>query len=244
MSRKKRHFILIAIVLAGVLSVGCIFTIHSLRGRREAINAAEEYLREKYLTQMTILSAKYKYRNAHGLINEYYYVSASPVDAPEIVFQVVIDAVSGAPVRKSGGYQIPDNYIQICFRLDLERELGAVIKKIWGDQGSLKVYLFDRFQNTEGLDENLPLSTLSQSIEYELRIDTNCDLNRENTEQEASKIFRLIDELKQLELAERRIVLSYDYKNNSMNYRFDAWSLLTKEEIELQLEEYQRKGAG
>ena len=72
---------------------------------------------------MTILSAKYKYRNAHGLINEYYYVSASPVDAPEIVFQVVIDAVSGAPVRKSGGYQIPDNYIQICFRLDLEREL-------------------------------------------------------------------------------------------------------------------------
>lgn len=100
MSRKKRHFILIAIVLAGVLSVGCIFTIHSLRGRREAINAAEEYLREKYLTQMTILSAKYKYRNAHGLINEYYYVSASPVDAPEIVFQVVIDAVSGAPVVK------------------------------------------------------------------------------------------------------------------------------------------------
>lgn len=90
----------------------------------------------------------------------------------------------------------------------------------------------------------MPLSTLSQSIEYELRIDTNCDLNRENTEQEASKIFRLIDELKQLELAERRIVLSYDYKNNSINYRFDAWSLLTKEEIELQLEEYQRKGAG
>lgn len=224
---KKKWKIGLIILLLFVLSLIMAGAVKSLKNRQTAINVAEKYLEEKYSTEMQIHSVKYKYLDAHGLIRSYFYVYAAPKSNPGIRFYVVLDATTFSPVYNDFGYRIPDNYIQTLFSHWLAKTLGKTVTEFWGKNARAEVSLFGEFQNTENLSETDSIELMSQSIEYELRIITERKLEDCNFEEETDRILQVFDEIKQLNVGERKIYIKY----RNWDISFSEWSDVTKDDV-------------
>lgn len=229
------------ILLFGIVSVMLFFISRSIlenQNENLAIVAADQYLLEKYQMEVDVLSVVHRKTENHGLGEEYYDVIVKPLDEPTVEFRIVIDARDFSPVSKNNTYLIPDNYIQSVFQSRVYEEVKKCAEESWGDDVEVEIYLFDRFQNTEGLDCKLSLGILSTFIEYEVRIATNIELQDSNFATEAIRIVQLFNGIKQIELADRRFIITYLINGRPYSYSFEKWKGLSLDEVENQLKKY------
>jgi hypothetical protein len=167
--------------------------------KRKAVYLAEEYLKQKYIREM-----KYLFVNSGGIDTAVYSVFFSPIDDPELRFQVQISKKDPSlPIERENeyGYFVHDNFLLQYFSLGTKRFFTPKIQEIWDANTSVFVVVkrdlpLSLFKVPIELNEQMETKEMETYLNYEIfiRIDLlYLDIIKEIEAENIFKIFRIIN---------------------------------------------------
>jgi hypothetical protein len=140
--------------LVPVMGLSCV----GLGKKVIAKKLAEDYIQKKYTRKMKYVSV-----NSTGPFIDlsYYSVFFSPLDEPEIIFEVIIPWDLTEPTERTNkyGYFVPDNYLLRLFSFDAKKMLDEKIQNIWG---SVKTSVYVPVKDSRGYSFQVPIEINEQ----------------------------------------------------------------------------------
>lgn len=200
----KKVIFAIIIVLA-IFITGTILIYYPAfpHNKNKAKEIAMEYVNKNFEQEMECLAV-----NVSVWENVLYSVYFSPVNSPDIVFEVMISDKFELPDH-------PDNYVMKRFEKEMYGRLEPLVKSLWGTEGKTLLIssqpLFG-FRIEEGLDENSTFDDIQGKLDYSLSVTINENVNDPEWQTEFVKIYDFINAMQKERYMFEEVIFYYNDK--------------------------------
>ena len=228
--------VLVLIVIIVVSSLGAIKYHYSVK-EKKAIQLAQNYLAQKYTQEMRFLNV----RLPLTLDGAYYHVYFSPINNPDLIFEV------GVWPNLTLLISTDDYYLRFV-SLNIEKAFQNDVHKVWDVSADIYIYanysIRYSYEIPIELNEQMDAVEIAPFLDYEFGIDTNRSLENDSKGEEAQKMFELIQIVQASNYTPTEIYFRYQTEgikegtNVKKSIQFENWAQISSiEEIEKIMDE-------
>lgn len=186
MKRVLTYFLVF--IVGAVVGIGIEIQYSFTLNKTRAVETAERYLRQEYNQEM-------QFKDVDWFLDPgIFYVSFSPSNDPEIVFQVLVHG--GLRVDEPTEATRADNYYIAWFEHNLENYFDEEVKRLWGDSAEVLVTVNNPaevcFWIDKEINDTLPLPDVAA-----LFGDYHICVRAENVLEDAETMFNFVQFVKQ-----------------------------------------------
>ncbi len=189
---------------------------------KKAIRLSQDYLSQKYTQEMQYLNVKFSWIDP-----AIYHVSFSPVNMPELVFEVLISQDLTSPrewTNPDGSHFAPDNYYLKYFSLDTRKSFQTHVQQIWGTNTGIVVPVVNlglyAVKIPLELNEQMKPEDMEPFLDYDFYVTPNQLLDDSSKAEEAQKIFEMIQIVQASGYKPNRILFWYQTGNKKKNEKY------------------------
>lgn len=198
---------------------------------KKAIQVAQGYLLQKYEQEMQYLSIRFSWIDP-----ALYHVYFSPIDNPDLVFEVIVQQDIRLKESSSRGKYdfMPDNYNIAYFEFKMEQVFLNDVNRIWADHAVIRALYPNpalyAFGIPHGFNEKMTLKEMAILFDdYLFIVSLDTILDNESKTREASRIFDFIQTVQEDGYKPNTIAFWYNFpkgmrtKSGRIKVDFDNW---------------------
>jgi len=182
--------------------------------KQKAADVAGEYLKKNYQRDMQYIKTNYPPINFY---NRPYTVFFSPVDIPDLVFQVKINKAFELPEKQpvsnnSEFYFSPDNYYLTYFEYNINKPLQKHADEMQDTEIRIASSTNDGFGNFKTpyiFNEQMAAEEMEKYLEYVFYISIDRILDKSSEGEEALRMLQMIEFIKNNDNTPERILFWY-----------------------------------